>query len=154
MHIEVSFRRSVVCPETHHPSFFQLIHQRLHVHTHIFSRVVGPWNYKGQEHVLSLHNGVGWEIERNNKHGPETVGGSRHTKRIEPICRQGNSHIPSLSCFQRVFSVESLPCITIRRMHHQIPPFYVFLVPSPISVPHHQFRSLLVHVKSLNHWYD
>src|SRR3954470_2481615 len=55
MHLEVCFASCVICPDPIIPSFFQLIHQWLQVHIHIFSGIVGPRNYQRQEHVLSLH---------------------------------------------------------------------------------------------------
>ena len=56
MHYEVPFAIGVVCLEPIIPGFLQFVLKRLHVHIHIFPRIVGPWNYQRQENVLSLHN--------------------------------------------------------------------------------------------------
>src|ERR1041384_2195050 len=122
--LKVLFLSCVVCVDPIHPSFFQVIHQRLHVHTHILPRIVWPWNYQRQKYVLFLHNGRWWKIERNNKHRPATILGSRHTKRIEPIETDGDSAIPWLFSFFHMFSIKCLPCITIRRVYqHRISVF-------------------------------
>src|SRR4051812_42623215 len=55
-HYEVPFAIGVVCLEPIIPGFVQFVLKRLHVHIHIFPRIVGPWNYQRQENVLSLHN--------------------------------------------------------------------------------------------------
>ena len=55
-HYEVSFAIGIVCLEPIIPGFLQFVLKRLHVHIHIFPRIVGPWNYQRQENVLSLQN--------------------------------------------------------------------------------------------------
>ena len=89
-HYEVLFAKGVVCLEPIILGFLQFVLQWLHVHIHILPRIVRPRNYQRQENVLSLHNLSGGEIEWNDKYGPTTVLGCRHTKHTEPIRADGD----------------------------------------------------------------
>ena len=71
MNFEVCLCSSVVCPYPFLPSMDQIINQRLHVHTHIISRVFR--NYQQQEYVLSLKEDARGEIERDNEHEQTSV---------------------------------------------------------------------------------
>ena len=73
--------------------------KRLHVHIHIFARIVGSWNYQRQENVLSLHNLSGGEIEWKDKYEPTTLLGCRHTKHTEPIRADADSRMPRICRF-------------------------------------------------------
>ena len=97
-HYEIPFAIGVVCLEPIIPGFLQFVLKRLHVHIHIFPRIVGPWNYQRQENVLSLHNLSGG-IEWKDKYGPTTVLGCRQTKYTEPICVDGDSRMPGICRF-------------------------------------------------------
>jgi hypothetical protein len=56
VHFEVCLRISVICHHPFIPSLEQIINKRLHVHTHIISRV--SRNYQRHEYVLPLKDDV------------------------------------------------------------------------------------------------
>src|ERR1041385_4232343 len=123
MHSEVCFASCVVCPDPIVPGFFQVIHQRLQVHIHIFARIVGPRNYQRQEDVLSLHKDSRGQIEGHDEYGPTTILGCGHTERIEPIEANGDCHVSWVFGFTFfMYFIEHLPRFTIRGVgQHQIP---------------------------------
>ena len=91
---EVCLCSSVIYPYTFLPSMEQIINKRLHIHTHIIPQI--SRNYQRQEYVLPLKDNSRGEVEGDNKHGPTTVRGSRHSIRIDSICCQRNTYISSL----------------------------------------------------------
>jgi hypothetical protein len=97
---------------------YQLINQRLHVHTHFIPRVSG--NYQRHEYVLPLKAHTEGEIDWDNKHGPTCVRASAHSIGIEPICGQRNTYIKSLFGFLTVNDIKVFPCFTIGCVHHLI----------------------------------
>jgi len=153
IHLEVCFASCVVCPDPILPSFFQVIHQRLHVHIHIFAGIVGPRNYQRQEDVLSLHKDSRGEIEGHDEYGPTTILGCRHTERIEPIEAEGESKIPwvfSSTIF--MYFIKFLPRFTIRWVGRHHIPVFIFSTSNSIFVSCHLFCCFFKHVKSLKSW--
>src|SRR6185503_15174403 len=114
IHSEVCLYSSVVSPYPFLPSTEQIIDQRLHVHTHIVTRV--SRNYQRQEYILPLEDDSGGKIERDNENGPTSVRGTRHSIWIEAICSQRNTYITSLLSFLTMNPVEMSPRFSIRWM--------------------------------------
>ena len=65
------FAIGVVCLEPIIPGFLQFVLKRLHVHIHIFSRIVGPLNYQRQENVLPLQSLFGGSLSGKTNSGPQ-----------------------------------------------------------------------------------
>jgi len=143
---EVCLCSSIVCPNPFIPSMEQIINQGLYVHTHIIPGV--SRNYQRQKYVLSLEHDAGGKIQGDSEHRSTSVRGSRHSIRIESICRQCKPYITSLQSFLTMNTIEMGPRFSIGWMNKLLR-----IISSPLFVPCHLFRGCLSHEQTLDPQY-
>jgi hypothetical protein len=82
MHFEVSLCSTVVRPYPFLPSFDQIINQKHHEHTHMFSRVIK--NYQRQEHHLSLEDDAGGRLRGVTNTSQQVYGATNIPQGLNP----------------------------------------------------------------------